>query len=288
MQIDAALHNMSQGLCMFDAEGRLVVANERYIAMYGLSPDVVKPGCTLLELLEHRRALGTFANDPVEYDAKISGAAWRHERLSVRIELEDGRVVEVVNEPTPDGGWVATHDEITMRVRAEKERARAEHFLHAVVDHIPATVFVKDASDNRYTLLNRAGEDLFGISRDALIGKRSSEVFSADQANAIEGHDKEALAAGDQIVVRELPLKTAKDGIRLVNLKRLAIPDEEGTRLAIFSASPRMSPSASAPKPRSRISRITTCSPDCRTAPPSTNASRRRSSARAAPAKPSP
>jgi diguanylate cyclase (GGDEF)-like protein/PAS domain S-box-containing protein len=89
-------------------------------------------------------------------------------------------------------------------------------------------VFVKDASDNRYTLLNKAGEELFGISRSVLIGKRSSEVFSDDQANAIEGRDKEALAAGDQIVVRELPFKTGNEEIRLLNLKRLAIQGEDG------------------------------------------------------------
>ena len=228
MQIDAALHNMSQGLCMFDADGRLVVANERYIAIYGLSAEVIKPGCTLLEMLEHRRQRGTFMNDPVEYDIKIRAAAQRREKLCVRIELADGRVVEVVNEPTPDGGWVATHDEITERVRAEKERARAEHFLHTVVDHIPATVFVKDASDNRYTLLNKAGEELFGVAREALIGRRSSEVFSDDQAKAIEGGDKEALAAGDQVVVRELPFKNGKEEIRLLNVKRLAMQGEDG------------------------------------------------------------
>jgi PAS domain-containing protein len=55
VHIDAALHNMSQGLCMFDGDGRLVICNERYIHMYGLSADVIKPGCTLLEMLEHRR-----------------------------------------------------------------------------------------------------------------------------------------------------------------------------------------------------------------------------------------
>ena len=228
MQIDAALDNMSQGLCMFDADGRLAVCNERYIAMYGLSAAIIKPGCTLLEMLEHRRERGTFNNDPVEYDLKIRGTAQRREKLCIRVELEDGRVVEVVNEPTPGGGWVATHDEITERVRAEKERARAEHFLHAVVDHMPATVFVKDAADNCYTLLNKAGEELFGVTREELIGKRSIDVFSDDQAKAIEGRDKEALAGGDQIVVRELPFKTANGEIRLLNVKRLAIQGEDG------------------------------------------------------------
>ena len=60
VRIDAALNNMSQGLCMFDGDGRLVICNERYLRMYDLSPDVIKPGCTLLEMLEHRRERGSF------------------------------------------------------------------------------------------------------------------------------------------------------------------------------------------------------------------------------------
>src|ERR1700757_5527637 len=51
--LDTALNNMSQGLCMFDAEARLVVCNRRYIEMYGLSTDVAKPGCALRDLLRH-------------------------------------------------------------------------------------------------------------------------------------------------------------------------------------------------------------------------------------------
>src|SRR5262249_5490237 len=62
-RLDNAINNMSQGLLMFDAGARLLVCNDRYIAMYGLSRDVAKPGCSLHELLEHRRATGTFDED---------------------------------------------------------------------------------------------------------------------------------------------------------------------------------------------------------------------------------
>ena len=125
--IDAALHNMTQGLCMFDGNGRLVLCNERYIRMYNLSADVIKPGCTLLTMLEHRKQRGSFANDPVEYDSKIRNAARNNERMSITVELNDGRVIDVVNQPTGDGGWVATHDEITERKRSE---ARIAHLAH--------------------------------------------------------------------------------------------------------------------------------------------------------------
>lgn len=102
--IDAALHNMSQGLCMFDRDGRLVICNERYIRMYNLSADVIKPGCLLLEMIEHRRQRGVFKGSPTEYDVKIRATARNKEKISVTVDLPDGRIIEVVNQPTADGG----------------------------------------------------------------------------------------------------------------------------------------------------------------------------------------
>ncbi len=127
VRIDAALHNMSQGLCMFDGNGRLVICNERYISMYGLSPDIIKPGCTLREMLEHRCERGTFMGDPAEYDLKIRTAAHAGHKMNVTVELQDGRVIEVVNQPMTGGGWVATHEEITERKRAEAKIAHLAH-----------------------------------------------------------------------------------------------------------------------------------------------------------------
>jgi len=102
--IDAVLHNMSQGLCMFDRDGRLVICNERYIRMYNLSADVIKPGCLLLEMIEHRRQRGVSKGSPTEYDVKIRATARNKEKISVTVDLPDGRIIEVVNQPTADGG----------------------------------------------------------------------------------------------------------------------------------------------------------------------------------------
>jgi len=52
--LSIALNNMPQGLSMFDAKGRLVVCNERYLRMYRLSPAEARPGTGIRELLEHR------------------------------------------------------------------------------------------------------------------------------------------------------------------------------------------------------------------------------------------
>ena len=71
LRFDVALNNMSQGLVMFDASSKLVVCNSRFLEIYGLSPDVVKPGLTLLDLLKHRKERGSFGGDPDEYYAKL-------------------------------------------------------------------------------------------------------------------------------------------------------------------------------------------------------------------------
>ena len=60
MRITAALDNMTQGLCMFDGATRLIICNDRYLEMYGLTREQAYPGCSLRELLEYRKATGTF------------------------------------------------------------------------------------------------------------------------------------------------------------------------------------------------------------------------------------
>ena len=70
-QMATALDNMSQGLCMFDASQRLVLCNRSYLKMYDLSPDVVKPGCSLRQLLHYRIKRGVFTSDPEQYIANL-------------------------------------------------------------------------------------------------------------------------------------------------------------------------------------------------------------------------
>jgi PAS domain-containing protein len=63
LRFEAALSNMTQGLLLYDSAARLVICNQRYIEMYGLSPNVVKPGCSLRDLIAHRKETGSFKGD---------------------------------------------------------------------------------------------------------------------------------------------------------------------------------------------------------------------------------
>jgi DNA-binding response OmpR family regulator len=64
LQLDAAIDNMVQGLLMYDADGRIVLVNQRYIGLYGVSPDIAKVGCSDIDLIKHRIELGIFSGDP--------------------------------------------------------------------------------------------------------------------------------------------------------------------------------------------------------------------------------
>src|SRR3569832_24152 len=113
-----AIDNMSQGLNMFDAQPRIVLVNRQYLEMYNLSPDIVKPGCTLRELIEHRKATGLFVDDVDAYCRRIIDNMRNGNSTPHYVQASDGRIVLAKNEPLPGGGWVSTHEDVTERRRA--------------------------------------------------------------------------------------------------------------------------------------------------------------------------
>jgi methyl-accepting chemotaxis protein len=120
--LTTALDHMSQGLCMFDAAGRIVVCNQPFLRMYRLSPEVAKPGCTLRALIEHRRQTGLFTGDPAQYCKEILAGIAAGEVSKWTVNASDGRIVHAINVPMPGGGWVSTHEDVTERLRLQEQR----------------------------------------------------------------------------------------------------------------------------------------------------------------------
>jgi methyl-accepting chemotaxis protein len=122
-QLTTALDNMSQGLCMFDGQGRITLYNNRYVKMYKLSTEVVRLGCSLHELMQYRKSTGLFAGDVDTYCRQILDGIQSTKRLQFFVPASDGRTVCATNEPLPGGGWVSTHEDVTEQRWAEEERA---------------------------------------------------------------------------------------------------------------------------------------------------------------------
>ncbi len=344
--LDTALNNKSYGLLIFDADGRLVVCNQRYFELYRLPPGSLRPGATLRELIDQRMAAGIFDGDPDQYCIDIASALAEHRTISRMTELRDGRTIAVVSEPIPEGGWVATHQDITEqtrreasfrflfesnpvpmwiwdhatlrflavndaavahygytrerfltmtlndikvadheitaadavegyearlrerrtschvkadgsriqatiygrpmshegrpaslvaivdvteRQRGEDELRRMQEFLNTIIDSVPATIAVKDARDLTYVLLNRAGEELLGITRDRIVGKTARDVFDEASADAIMARDERMLKSGSAVSEQQA-VETPGKGKRFVNSTRVMIRDESGGR----------------------------------------------------------
>jgi diguanylate cyclase (GGDEF)-like protein len=140
IRFETALNNMSQGLCFFDGEERLIVCNQRYIEMHGLDPERVRPGTSLSEIVEMRYQGGSCPTiSKQEYHAWRSKVARAHEPSETIYKLKDGRTFAIHYRPMADGAWVATTDDITERQRLSDQLAENHKLLAHMATHDPLT-----------------------------------------------------------------------------------------------------------------------------------------------------
>ncbi len=228
MRLDGAINNMIQGLCMFDAQNRLLVWNERYRAMYNIDPRHIWRGCTIRDLLDARIAAGTFPLDPGRYDSDLRAALKEGKTFTLNIELADGRMIAVVNQPIKGGGWVATHEDITERKRAERDLEQTRSFLDKIIENTPSPIIVKDAQTLRYLLINRAAEEYLGIDRNVMLGKRASDIMPPVTAEHIETEDRKLIEQGKVMFLDEHTVATPGNGTRVVTTTRLPVNGADG------------------------------------------------------------
>ena len=143
LRFDAALNNMSQGLCMYDGRHRLVVCNAPYARMYGLTPELAKPGTPFADIVQHRIDKGLQAGQlPEDYTRELREIIAERRPVTKIRELGDGRIIAIKHQPMPDGGWLATHEDMTEYRRIEARMAHMAH--HDLLTELPNRTLLRE------------------------------------------------------------------------------------------------------------------------------------------------
>jgi diguanylate cyclase (GGDEF)-like protein len=141
-RLEAALTNMSQGLCMFDHDQRVIVSNRRYAETYGIAPERIISGMSLREILEQRLSAGGYYGNSETYVERDLAACARPEPTDSHVELNNGRIIHVVHRPMQGGGWVATHEDVTERRLVEAKIAHMAR--HDALTDLPNRLFFRE------------------------------------------------------------------------------------------------------------------------------------------------
>ncbi|WP_246670272.1 putative bifunctional diguanylate cyclase/phosphodiesterase [Bradyrhizobium stylosanthis] len=113
--------------------------------------------------------------------------------------------------------------------RAEQDLLRAREFLDSIIENIPIAVFAKDAKDSRYILLNRAGEEYYGMPREEMLGKTPEQIFPREVARVVSEQDRRVVDSGTPMVLEGHSLEIGVKGHdRLVNSRKLLVRDGNG------------------------------------------------------------
>jgi diguanylate cyclase (GGDEF)-like protein len=143
-QFDAAINNMSQGLCFFDSDHRLIVCNDRFVEIYNIPAGRVRPGMMLTEIVDLRIEAGSFpAMTREEYIRWRTNVAFINLAKDSIVELQDGRTIKIRHRPMSSGGWVATHEDITEQRRSEIKIEYMAH--HDALTDLANRVLLNDA-----------------------------------------------------------------------------------------------------------------------------------------------
>jgi PAS domain S-box-containing protein len=220
------------GILVVDESGKIISFNRRFIEIWGIPQDVVASR-------SDERALKSVIDklsDPEEFLARVNYLyTKRDEKSREEIVLKDGRVLDRYSVPMSGShgkyyGRVWNFRDITERKRGEEALRESKALIDAVVENVPLMIFLKEATDLRFVIFNRAGEELLGYDRQALLGKNNLDLFPPEQAANFMTKDREVLD-GDagMLDIPEEPITTAKKGLRLLHTRKVCIRGADGT-----------------------------------------------------------
>lgn len=187
LRLDAAVNNMSQGLCMFDAFSKLVICNKTYGDIYGLPAELLRPGTELDDMLDWLFNPETGRLEPAGGPEDLIGERRKMVRdgqpHAFHFHFKDGRIISVNDHPMADGGWVSTHEDVT-------ERHRTQELVRHLARHDALT-----GLPNRYVFQETMGQAEARMRRGEHVALLCIDLDGFKAVNDTYGH-----AAGDALL----------------------------------------------------------------------------------------
>jgi diguanylate cyclase (GGDEF)-like protein len=206
--LDSAIGNMSQGLCMFDADGRILLFNERYSEMMDRT-GIALQGRLLIDVLQDQKSAGKWDGDPEEFFNMVVAAAKAGESLT-RVVTRNGRSIRVVDEPKKGGGWVATFEDITEWQEAQEQITHMAR--HDALTNLPNRTLFREQLEKALRLVRRSDQlavfcldlDHFKEINDSLghpVGDALLKQVAGRLGECITEHDTVARLGGDEFAI---------------------------------------------------------------------------------------
>ena len=224
-ELSVAVNNIPQGLVLYDNSSRVTVCNQRYIEMFGLSPDVAKPGCTMYELISHRKETGSFSGDVGEFFDSIRRNVALGKITHQIVDTADGRAIQIINQPLEAGGWVATIEDVTERKRSDEKIVRLAHY-DALTDLPNRVLFreqlesaLKKVQPDRQLAVLYIDIDEFKSVNDALghsVGDELLKAVAGRLRGCLGETDVAARLGGDEFAIIQTAIKYPSDTTHLV------------------------------------------------------------------------
>ena len=224
--LGAAVNNLAQGISMFDGDHKLVVYNKPYLEIYGLSPDLVAPGTTFKEILLQRKAAGNYTSDPDSFVIEMAKQVQGGKNFRHLTSLSNDRIISVTAHPMEDGGWVALHEDITERYRADQVVSHMAYHdaLTGLANRIEFGQKLNEAFDQfekdkkPFALLlidldhfKSINDSLGHLAGDALLKDTAARLLSCVRAPSTV-----ARLGGDEFAVLLSMVENAETGARLL------------------------------------------------------------------------
>jgi len=218
--------NLNVMIAIHAVQGDIAVVNKKIIDFLGYAEDkmlsiniaditTTESQPSFLELLETTRLNGSTTKE----------ASFRKKNGEIIPVKVSSSLIRICDEPF----ILSVIDEVTELKEVEKELMEKNLFIDSIIENIPNMIFVKDAKELRFVLVNKAGEELVGYSMEELLGKNDYDFFPREEADFFTNKDKAVLNSKEFLDISEEKIHTKNKGVRTLHTKKITINDEDGS-----------------------------------------------------------